>query len=348
MAERRGDSNSWRLGHQPALDGLRGVAIATVVMFHLAPSAFPGGKIGVDLFFVLSGFLITSLLIQEHRGAEGVGLGAFYGRRARRLLPALALMLAVIATVLAIQGDWHRFLGLGYVVGYVANWARAGGNLPGVVAHCWSLSIEEQFYVVWPLVIVLLLRSRRRGLTTLLIAVTIVGVMLHRVAGNTPTQSDIGTDVRIDGLLVGCLLACLFAWYGAAKWNWRLPALCAAPLLVSEVLQPRELRGYGYTIVAVLLASLLAAAITWSPLQRALSIRSLGWLGLISYSLYLWHYPVIFWLRGSTDGGIYNATVANVVIALAASIALACASYYLVERRFIRRRATAPEEPAAA
>lgn len=206
------------------------------------------------------------------------------------------------------------------------------------VQHCWSLSIEEQFYLVWPVVLVALLRFRNRWLTTASVAALIGAVLIHRIAGNSPTQSILTTDLRADGLLVGCLLACLFAWFGAVRWSWWPLALGACPFLVAQVWEGNDLRGFGYTAVAVLFAFVLAGSITCEPLRRVLEIGPLRWLGRISYSLYLWHYVVIYVTRFKSPAGIAHATVINSLVALAVSLALAVASYELVEKPFMQRR----------
>jgi peptidoglycan/LPS O-acetylase OafA/YrhL len=248
------------------------------------------------------------------------------------------VVLAIVAVVLPAQAAWNSFISLGYVVAYVANWARASGNLSGAVAHCWSLSIEEQFYIVWPLALILLLRTRSQRVVLTVVALVTAAVVFHRIAGNSASQSDLGTDVRADALLVGCLLALAFAWLGASKWPWSRLAVLGVPLLAGEVLRPRDLRGYGYTVIALLFACLVAAAASTPAAERLPTVNPLRALGRISYALYLWHYPVLYWLRGGSDASISHATVANAVLGLVVSLVLATASYLVVERRFIRRR----------
>ncbi len=175
---------TWRLGHEPALDGLRGVAVAIIVAYHLDPRAMPGGPLGVDLFFVLSGFLITSVLIDEHASTGTIRVRAFYVRRARRLFPALAVFLVVVGSIMLGVHAWSDFVTLGYVVGYVANYAWNASHLAAPVQHCWSLSIEEQFYLVWPIVLVALLRFRSRWMTTVPVAVLVVAVVMQEPSRN--------------------------------------------------------------------------------------------------------------------------------------------------------------------
>ena len=151
-----------RLGYQPGLDGLRGLAVLAVIGYHAGFGWLHGGWIGVEVFFVVSGFLITSLLVEEREATGRVDLRQFYVRRARRLLPALGVMLAVVATVTLIAGSAAERAGvrrdLPWALGYLANWGQIVGDVPyfaaeaPVLRHLWSLAIEEQFYLVWPLV----------------------------------------------------------------------------------------------------------------------------------------------------------------------------------------------------
>ena len=248
-----------RLGYQPALDGVRALAISLVVLFHY-PWKSPfyrfnpvhGGFLGVDVFFVLSGFLITTLLLQEHAALGAVSLSRFYARRALRLLPAFFVLFAIALflhfTLAAGDGNRPEVLGLFGMVFYAANWVNVyrDGAL-GVVSHTWSLAIEEQFYVVWPLILVLLLRRRLRlvtiaGITTAgIVAASVwrawywlhhlghrnfldyyldvtsrplpsgtVGTLTHRT--EVWNRFYFGSDTRADALLVGCLTAIVLFW----------------------------------------------------------------------------------------------------------------------------------------
>src|SRR5687767_5284474 len=206
------------IGYLPAVDGLRAVAVAAVVAFHLSPDAVPGGFLGVDTFFVVSGYLITSLLLAEHAADGGIGLRAFWARRARRLLPALLLLLAAVALAAAVwwpAEDLARIRGdaLGGL-GYVANWRfiAEGGSYfdlnsgPSPLRHLWSLAIEEQFYVVWPLVAMVCLRRSARllGIVSAVGAVASVVVLAALGSGD---RAYYGTDARAHALLIGAVLA---------------------------------------------------------------------------------------------------------------------------------------------
>ena len=208
----------------PALDGLRGVAVAAVVVNHLRPHALPGGWLGVDIFFVLSGYLITTLLLREHEQRGRLDLGRFYSRRARRLLPALFLLLGVVAVVARFSPDEPGFTGLrgdGFAaLGYVANWRfiATGASYfntfaPSPLRHLWSLAVEEQFYLLWPLVLILVLRRhgpRAVGVTAVVLALasaTAMAVMYG--SGAHISRIYFGTDTHAHSVLIGCALAAI-------------------------------------------------------------------------------------------------------------------------------------------
>lgn len=319
VAVRAGTTN--RLGYRPGLDGVRGFAVVLVLALHWWPTSFPGGFIGVDLFFVLSGFLITTLLIDENARTGTVSLKRFYERRARRLFPALSVLLAVCVTL---PSAWMAL--------YLANWARIDGHLiGGPLEHTWSLAIEEQFYLVWPLVFLALRRSSR---APLFVALAIVAVMFHRLTVD-PTWAVNGFDARADGLLIGCLAAYLRPALG--EWRgWRLVALGSAGLLAWWTMIGIDPVRFGYTLVALACVPLLyaGAQVTAGPLTSAPMRR----LGVLSYSLYLWHYPVTWWLRG---GDMHNSSAATTALAVGLSAVVAVASWRFVEMP-LRRLGTDP------
>ncbi|MGH9112248.1 MAG: acyltransferase family protein [Acidimicrobiales bacterium] len=359
------------LHHEPALDGLRGAAVAVVVMFHLG--RLDGGFLGVDLFFVLSGFLITSLLVTEHRRRRAVDLGRFWARRARRLLPALALLLVGVALLLlafTAAGERPRFRGDALAtLGYVANWHRMAADVsyweifsqPSPLDHTWSLAIEEQFYLVWPLVVVAVLsgwgrRPGRAGGARALGVVAVVGAAASfglLALTYSPLDTDrayFATDTRIGATLLGAALATLAA--RRARRSGAPPAAVeglgvialvwmAWSVVTVDGLAPWYYRG-GLALFALAALVVIHAATGGPPgyLARGLSWRPLRWLGTVSYGVYLWHWPVIVYATEDRVGiGGWRLDVGRVALTLAT----AAASYRLVEqpiRRGARRGRT--------
>lgn len=331
------------LGHQPALDGLRGVAVAAVVLYHAFRSWLPGGFLGVDLFFVLSGFLITNLLVEEHRRTGTISIRGFYIRRVRRLVPALVAFLVVETTVIALVEGWSATRGnsLLAVIGYSANWYRASGH-PFVedLSHMWSLAMEEQFYLLWPLLVWGGLRAGLSKRTLLLLSSGLVAlVLVHRIdVWSSPRAGGVYSypDTRVDELLIGCAAA--FAW----KLGWRptraLAAVAAAILMIvafgfDVARWNGALHTWGFTVLGIAAAVCVAASpsfryLEWAPLRSA---------GRISYALYLWHMPMLYLLRGGTP---IEGSVMSGVAALALTVVAAMLSWRWVERRFLAQRHT--------
>ena len=351
--------------HVPALDGLRGAAVVAVVAFHLG--LLRGGYLGVDLFFTLSGFLITRLLVEEWTRHGRVDLRRFWARRFRRLLPALLLVLAAVAVASrrwASATTFDRLRVESYAsLAYVANWrAVAAGTdywdeagRPSPVQHLWSLSIEEQFYVLWPLLVAGLLawhlrHAARRpdgdplgrllaatlALAGLSAAAALAGYARHGDANRVY----FGTDTRAVAVLLGAALALLLARHGPVAAGRPRAALEAAAVVASAGLawawwtlpgrDPLLYRGgllaCGLAATVVLLA---VADPRPGPLGRVLSFPPLCWLGLISYGIYLWHWPVIVFVTPGRTGWFGGQLVAA---RLALTLGLALASYALVER----------------
>lgn len=365
----------------PALDGLRALAVGGVMAYHLGLRWASGGYLGVDLFFVLSGFLITTLLAEEWVATGTVRLGAFWARRARRLLPALFLLLVALGLYVVLLG---RFGASGSVAGidlsglrgdalatllYVANWHAIFAHqsyfarfaAPSPLEHTWSLAIEEQFYLVWPPVLVaLLVRWRRRrgaagwrwaagtvAVVAGLASVALMAVLHH--PGTDPTRVYFGTDTRLFDLLAGALVAVAAAARRQPSPRAR-GVLHAAGVLAAGGLAyfwvtagtPSGLPANGmftggFAVCAALAALVVADVrqLDHGPLGAVLSIRPLRWVGTISYGIYLWHWPVFVTLTAARSGlsGPW-LDVARVALTLA----VATASYYLVERPLRRRR----------
>ena len=324
-----------RLGHVPALDGLRGVAIALVVTYHYW--GWPrGGWLGVDLFFVLSGFLITTLLLEEHAASGRTRLRAFYLRRASRLFPALAVLLATYLVIDAVRGT--------DALGVVARWGLYTANVyeafwPGVADHhiglnpLWSLAQEEQFYLIWPAALLVVTKLRRPARFLIALALALA---LYRAAlvlnGASGSRIYFAPDTHADGLVLGSALA--FARRRGAQFRPTrtaviITAILWTPLVVLTVSVPRTLALFLplFEVAAVVFVAAAVAGTLRLP-------RPLIWLGSISYSLYLWHAVFLWAFHGDER-----------FVALPASVAVAYASTRWVERPFRRRRPTAGVAP---
>jgi peptidoglycan/LPS O-acetylase OafA/YrhL len=359
--------------YRPGLDGVRALAVLAVILYHGKVSWAHGGFLGVDVFFVLSGFLITSLLISERDRGGRIDLVGFWTRRARRLLPALFLVLvgvAVYAVVWAQPTELSKLRsdGLATLL-YASNWKFIfegtsyfqAFQTPSPLAHTWSLAIEEQWYLLWPLALPLVLRMcrGRRKVTAAFIGTCAIGsaalmaVLFH--AGADPSRVYYGTDTRAQALLIGAVLALLTAG--------RQPALSLdtpnRPVLVQllgvtgavviAVLVARAnatgaflYRG-GFALAALAAAAFVAAAATDGPVSRALSIRPLAAIGAISYGLYLWHWPVDVVVNESRTG---LAGAGLFATQLGITFAIATASFFVVERPIRRNGLAAFRVPA--
>lgn len=368
----RADPRPPRIRYVPALDGLRGAAVAAVVAFHVGH--LEGGYLGVDLFFVLSGYLITSLLLAEGRRVDRIDLPGFWERRARRLLPALGVLLvgvAVYARFAATRSELHgiRWDGIATVF-YVANWREvltgsdywAMFEAPSPLNHTWSLAIEEQFYLIWPLVFVGLVvwawrrePSPRRLATATLVtagvlgaASLVAGFVWEAVSGWNRVY--FGTDTRAFALLVGVALAAATARFGPVPPGRRRQVVEGAGIVGALFLAVAWVTFTGGSTVVrngglaacSLAAGLVVAAVTQPDpgiLARGLSWSPLRRLGLISYGVYLYHWPIIVWLNADrVHLGGWPLVGVQVVVTLVA----ATASYHLLEqpiRHGYRRRA---------
>lgn len=312
-----------RLGHIPALDGLRGVAILLVLLSH-AGHLRGGGMVGVYLFFALSGFLITGLLLTEHeRGV--IRLGGFYRRRALRLLPALTLLLVVFGVVAVRAGEWvDGLVTLALGLSYSMNIAVAAGYDPGGFVHLWSLALEEQFYLVWPPLLVLLLAKRSPAVIGSGLAVAAVGFAVWRgyleASGVTGPRLWWSPDTNAVPLLAGCCAAFAYTYLPKVPAYVGLLALPVPVLMVDWWWVP----GYGLTTTLPAVAfAVLTLAVAGNGF-RPLEFPPLRAVGKVSYGLYLWHLPLFLafgWKLG-----------------LLSAVALALLSWRYVEQPFLRRR----------
>jgi peptidoglycan/LPS O-acetylase OafA/YrhL len=362
--ERRGP----RLAYRPGLDGLRAIAVAAVFLYHSRIDWLPGGFLGVDLFFVLSGYLITSLLLAEWDAGNRIDLRRFWLRRARRLLPAMVVVVLsalVLASIFA-RTDLARTRGDAVSsLLYYTNWHLIIANhsyfnlmgRPSLLQHLWSLAVEEQFYVVWPLLLVpgLVLLGRRR-LPFLVVAGIAGSAALMWVLYNPygdPSRVYYGTDTRAFLLIMGILLALVWPAFERLRRALPLLELLGVVALVTTILLFRQLQDFdptlyrGGDLAAAFCFAVLIAAVAHprTGLGQALGIAPLRWIGERSYGIYLWHWPVVALMRPGVD---ISWTGPGVVVAQAAIVlAAATLSFRYIEQpirtgRLQRRLAARP------
>ncbi|MDQ1130382.1 acyltransferase family protein [Microbacterium sp. SORGH_AS_0888] len=359
-AAARADASGLR--RLPGLDGLRAIAVMVVMAFHFFPRALPGGFIGVDIFFVISGFLITTLLVRDVTRQGTVRLRRFWTRRARRLLPALFVLLLVCSSATLLVGkDTGLSLGrqlLGALT-FSSNWVAIGAgssyfahDAPELFRNLWSLAVEEQFYVVWPFVVWLLarfLRPRASALVCAGMAALSAVLMALLSQGGDLTRVYFGTDTHSFGLMIGACLAFALIhrrrdpvtslraelrrpglWTGAAA----LVLLGLACLLLGEA-DAVTYRG-GLVAVSVLTAVVIWSVIASPRLGRLLDVAPLRAIGRRSYGLYLWHWPVFVLIAAAVPPSAGPSRVVVVGLGAAvASVGAAWLSYAAIERPFL-------------
>jgi peptidoglycan/LPS O-acetylase OafA/YrhL len=361
-----------RLAYLAPLDGVRAFAVAAVLMYHGGLSFMTGGFMGVDVFFVLSGFLITSLLVGEFRESLTIKLGAFWARRARRLLPALLLMLlfvAFFASVIVPKGTYGalRLDALSTLL-YVSNWhfILVNSNYFNETAaaspllHTWSLAVEEQFYLIWPLVVLGVLHFTKslRALFALCCAAALGSALWMNVLFDGATSTNrvyLGTDTRSQCLFIGCALAVglvLMTQHSHAEGRlrqgelWR-PAgrsgrrLCASAGVAGAVaagaiwVRTNQTSSFpyrgGFFLIGLATAAVILSAVgaPRSIVPRVLSLPPVRYVGQISYGLYIWHWPLFIWIDHARTGlSGFSLFATRVLVTFAVSVA----SFHLVER----------------
>lgn len=340
-----GGANSNAINYRPDVDGLRAVAVLSVVLYHFSHTVLPGGYLGVDVFFVISGYLITSIIWKEIQDNE-FSIAAFYERRVRRIMPALSLMLlasTIAATMVMLPADLVGFgKSLLATLAFVANiyfwrdtdyFSRAAEEKP--LLHLWSLGVEEQFYILFPLVLIILFRFWRRGVMPVVAIFTLGSLALNIIAlqlgGGSPAFFLLPT--RAWELGFGALLAVLPASSYPGKLFSNILAIIGGGLLVISLGYAPSFFAIPKAFPAVFGASLLifSGQRTLPTASRYLAFRPVVLTGLVSYSLYLWHWPVIVF------GQYYLVRPFNVqesLIALAAMVVLAIFSWRFIERPF--------------
>jgi peptidoglycan/LPS O-acetylase OafA/YrhL len=359
----RSEPTRWR--YVPGLDGLRGLSVLGPVLFHARASWLPGGFLTIDLFFVLSSFLITSIALDEWQRRGHIDLMAYAGRRARRLLPALLLCVLVLAVYLPIGADptvVSRWTGsIVATLTYSANWFEIVGGVsyfeqfadPSPLYHTWSLAIEEQFYLLVPFVVLgALALGARRGLRVLLVAGCAGAIasavwMATLYDGGDPSRVYYGTDTRAQGLLVGIALAAAVRLWGPVRSELgrRLAVLAGyagVAYLLFAVTQIDERTAWLFERGGFLLLAVAAAAAVFAttqpsrgPLHRLIEAGPTRYLGRITYGVYLYHWPIFLVVITPRRLGESAWWIAAGIVA---TLAVATVSYELVERPIIERR----------
>jgi peptidoglycan/LPS O-acetylase OafA/YrhL len=349
--------------HIPALDGLRGIAVLAVMFYHLevlVPWLGPvshGGFLGVDIFFVLSGFLITSVLLKEQARNGQISLKNFYMRRIFRLVPAYWFFLIVLFSFgqfllspLAAK-TIYDYYSYNFILAflYLMNWNRATAEtaVAGNLNHTWSLSIEEQFYIFWSFVTFLAFSEKRSRVTIFFITAGLVLLVIcwrmgRALNGTSPDVLYYSTDTRIDAILIGCVASMIYMWKLAPKSFFKsvyfdlLAAACYLTLVwIFFNASSKDISLY--TALLPLFTVSVAVIILWlmnrekTPGHFLLEIRPLQWIGKISYGLYLWHYLAYEFSR-ETFSSVEMQIAAGTTLAFAAS----ALSYYVIELPFLR------------
>lgn len=328
-------------GYAPCLDGVRAVAVLAIVAFHARSDLLPGAYIGVDLFFVMSGFLITGILLREIERTGRVGLGRFYLRRALRLGPALVVMCAIVGVgfwLLPVTDREASLVGTAAALTYTSSPLAAAGVDLGWMVHTWSLSVEEYFYLVWPLALVYLARRRRPLLAITLLTAVAIGYRLvsAHTTGWSLARIAYAPDTRAEQLLIGCLLAVVLreGLLRVRSWHAALAALAfvAFTLLPGEIGAPLYRDGAS-TLIALASATLIAGLLQHpdQPLSRLAATPVLVWIGRRSYGIYLWNLPIVALVAATPLPG-----PASTAVKLALSFAIPAISFVLVEQPFLR------------
>lgn len=331
------------MGYIPALDGIRAIAVGLVILSHYLPILMMGGGgQGVDLFFVLSGYLITSLLLAERTASGRISLKSFYWRRILRIWPALALMLTVYCLMASLSSS------VGVIHIHAAMWAAAsltnwyvvnGTGMISFIPHTWSLSVEEQFYLVWPAIVSIWLQRKGRGSLAAFVLVTLSCGILWRAylafSGATAERVYVGPDTHADSLLAGCFLAfgilpVRFKTF-AVQW-WFIPVIVLSALSIRLVWSAQWFT-WQFAVDALMGAWLIVVVLEHPGglLGRALTQEPLLWLGQRSYGVYLWHLPILHSLRHAGFSPLLC-----ILLGLFATFAISALSFRYLERPLLK------------
>ena len=344
------DTKAVKTGYLPELDGIRAIAILMVIAVHAHVPFASGGFIGVDLFFVLSGYLITSILLKEYNKTGIIDFKRFYWRRGLRLLPALTVLLTLfIAFGLFFQLDMSILIrDVTIVFFYAASWSRALYNIPpDWLGHTWSLSIEEQFYFLWPMILLKLSKFNFKRivvfLSTIAFAVSIYRYVLLYYNVSTD-RIYFGFDTRIDTILFGCILAYLLSYNSSviAFMSRKIILSMATAVSIAFMLfiftsfngQMIFFYSYGLMLTAISSAIIILHVLVNSNgmLSQFLRFPPFVYTGKISYGLYIWHWPIFNYLHAHTQ----LQTVIKIVIGVILSYVVATLSYFIIERPLLK------------
>lgn len=329
---------TWRLGHRPALDGLRAIAVVLVLLAHSRlPLVGNGGGVGVAIFFTLSGFLITALLLQERDDFGSFRVGAFYRRRFLRLVPAMIVcVILAMAVGLYLYGeilDWALIAG---TLTYTANWVMAAGAYPAEtgLGHTWSLAIEEQFYLIWPLVLMATAALSRSMIVRALLAACL-GILILRGflwdGGAGLERIYFGSDTRADGLLFGAVVAFLLHGRPLRAFPARAP-WATLGVLGACCLIPDPIKTIGMPTAVGLATAASIYVLVQGPGFRPLEWAWVRWIGQRSYGIYLYQSPLhVLVLVKMGDSPVWW-----VLVHLPLTFIAAWASYRWVEKPFLR------------
>ena len=324
----------------PELDGLRAIAAILVILFHSdREGLFQGGFVGVDIFFVLSAFLITSILVDEQERTGDVRLGRFYWRRAIRLMPALLFFLAVYLALAPVIWPGYPHLRDAVIAGlYVSNFAFVAAQLPPFISHTWSLAAEEQFYLLWPVALLALLRFRQPLLP---LAFAWAGLTLLRLVEDDWIAYYYGLAPHGTGLVLGAIL---FFLVRQGKLELRPIHAWVAGAMLAILSVTAQMHASAVAIIVAEFASavIIGTIVTCPGSLRLLSAKPLVGLGKLSYGLYLWHFPITYVLRET--GGLWS----TFTITFALSLGMASLSYVTVEAWARRLRGPRPATSANA
>lgn len=370
-----------RLRYIPTFDGMRGFwVLMGPLLYHARPQSIqggpdivPGGILSLDLFFVLSSYLIVSIALREWDGTGGIDLVAYAGRRVRRLFPALFLALGFLSIYLAVVNDPEivdRWTGaIVSALTYSANWHEISADVsyfeqfgsPSPLKHVWSFAIEEQFYLFAPLFLIAGLRWGGRRGREILLGLSVVGALASawwmarvHVEGQDPSRAYYGTDTRAQALFVGIAIALAVHLYGAPRTEWgtRLAALIAYPATAWHLwavlsISERDVWLFedgGFLLVAVVagLAMFgLSQDAPWSPLHRLFASPPFRYSGRISYGLYLYHWPIYLLLTPSRAGAVFGVDHITgwplLGIHLTLTVIVSALSFHFVEQPFVKR-----------